>query len=202
MARKNPKSQHLPLDSDVAALAKMLEEHKPRLLGMLRNRLDGSLGVRIEPEDIVNQVFILARRKWARFQEKKWKPYNWLYRLARDCISKAWEHETRDRRDLSRHVPYPEASSVQLGLGLISPYTTPTGAAARAEVRAQVQHTLALLDTDEREIIWMRYFEGLSGVDIAEILGITSQLANLRCFRAVKRFGKLWVALHGNEKKS
>ena len=53
--------------ADLAELGKMLEDHRLRLLAMLRRRIDTAP---IDPEDILHETFLLARKKWVRFIEQ------------------------------------------------------------------------------------------------------------------------------------
>src|SRR5437899_2102335 len=133
MKRDDP----LPNDSliDSAALGKLLEEHRPRLRAMLQRRIDPALAARIDADDILSEAFLLARRKWAGFSEAGMTPYAWLYRIALDCLIEAWRRETRGRRHPDREMPWPDRSSVQLGLNLIGTGTTPSKAAARNELQ-------------------------------------------------------------------
>src|SRR3712207_5046027 len=112
--------------ADLAILGRLLEEHRPKLVAMVRRRLDPALAARIDAEDVVNDAFFLARRRWPTFREgSAASTYAWLYRIVRDCLVEAWRHETRKGRDPRGEMPWPEASSLQLGIGLVSPGTSP-----------------------------------------------------------------------------
>ena len=81
---------------DMAVLGQLLEEHRPRLLVMVRRRLDPALASRVDAEEIVNEGFFLARRKWQRFKEQDTlSTYAWLYGIVRDCLIETWRRETR-----------------------------------------------------------------------------------------------------------
>ncbi len=113
--------------ADLAALGMLFHEHRPKLLAMLRRRIDPALVVRADPEDILGEAFLMARRKWADFQRQSaLSPYAWLYRIALDCLIEAWRRENRDCRDLHKDMPLPEESSVCLGLGLVQTGATPS----------------------------------------------------------------------------
>lgn len=58
MSQKEPSSR-----ADMAVLGKLLEEHRPRLLAMLRQRIDPGLAARIDPEDVCSEIFLAARRR-------------------------------------------------------------------------------------------------------------------------------------------
>jgi RNA polymerase sigma-70 factor (ECF subfamily) len=174
--------------ADLALLGRLFEEQRPRLLTMLQRRMDPALAARVGAEDILTEAFLQARRRWGRFREQSdLTAYAWLYRIALDCLIEAWRRETRAGRDLHRAMPWPEASSVQLGLGLVCPGTSPSEAAGREELRQKVRQTVDLLKESDREILWMRHDDQLTFPEAAQVLGITESAATLRYVRALKR---------------
>jgi RNA polymerase sigma-70 factor, ECF subfamily len=183
--------------TELARLGQLLEEHRPKLLAMVRRRLDPSLSVRVDPEDILGEAFLRARKRWPRFiAEGKMQAYPWLYRIALDCVLEAWERATRGRRDIRAELPWPEQSSLQLGLGLIDTGTSPTEAAAREELRHRMTRVLGLLRQKDREILRMRHEDGLSHAETAEVLGLTENAATVRYVRALRRLRELWQQLY------
>src|SRR6059036_941535 len=105
--------------ADLAALGRLLEEHRPRLLAMLERRIDPKLKARLDADSILQETFLLARRRWNDFQTSAMTGYAWLYRLALDTLIDAWRRETRSPRDVRRELPLPEGTSLQLGLQLV-----------------------------------------------------------------------------------
>lgn len=182
--------QRLGSIADLAALARLFEEHQPRLLAMLRRRLDPALAARVDPEDILNETFLLARRRWDRRAASGMSPYAWLYRLALDCLIEAWR---RDGRNAGRELPWPEQSSAQLGLSLVADGTSPSEALDRAELRERMQRTLQRLAPIDREILWMRHFDRLPFHDAALVLNISEDAAMQRYARALRRLRNLWL---------
>src|SRR5712692_10259884 len=84
----------------IAMLGKLFEQHQPKLLAMVRRRLDPALAARISPEDILSDAFLEARRKWSTFKARSaLTPYAWLYRIVRDCLIEAWRRESRACRN-------------------------------------------------------------------------------------------------------
>jgi RNA polymerase sigma-70 factor (ECF subfamily) len=183
--------------ADWAALGQLLEEHRPRLLTMVRRRLDPKLNPRLDAEEILSDAFLQAQRRWAVFQaQSELKPYPWLYRIVLDCLIEAWRHETRGPRDVHRQMPLPEQTSLQLGLGLVHPGTSPSEALARDELCQRVRLVMAQLKDSDREILLMRHFDDLSYADISGVLGIPESTAQQRYHRALGRLSDLW--LHQN----
>jgi RNA polymerase sigma-70 factor (ECF subfamily) len=177
----------------MAALGQLFEELRPRLLEMLRWRMDPVLATRVDAEDILNDAFIRAQCRWREFrQQPKTTPDAWLFGMVRDTMIETWRRETRQQRDRRREMPWPEQSSIQLGLRLVSAGTTPTAAARRAELRRRVEHVMSLLGDTDREILWMRHFGQLSFKEVADVLSITPNAANVRYARALLRLKDLW----------
>lgn len=184
---------------DLTAIGKLLQEHRPKLLEMLRRRIDPSLSVRIDAEEVLSEAFFVAQRKYPECQRQSaTTPYAWLYRIALDCLIEAWRRETRGRRDLGRDLPFPAESSVQLALGLIDTGTSPSAAVERNHMQQRMQQVLELLKSADREILTMRHYDQLSHREAAEVLGITESAATLRYVRALKRLRDLWTKLHGD----
>ena len=138
---------------------------------------------------------VFGPRKWARFceQPKEMTPYAWLYQIARDCLIEAWRHETRGRRDHRRDMPWPEHSSVQLGLGLVTSGTSPSDAVTRKEISERIRTIMQGLPTRDQEILSMRHDDHLSFPEAAQVLGITENGANVRYARALRRLKDRWL---------
>jgi RNA polymerase sigma-70 factor (ECF subfamily) len=165
---------------------------------MLRRRIDPSLAVRIDPEEVLHDAFLEACRRLDRFpRPEDMSPYAWLYGIARDRLIDTWRRETRGRRDLHRDLPWPEESSMQLGLSLIDRGTDPGAAAEREEVRQRMRQALDLLKDADREILWMRHYDGLSFREAGSVLNIGENAATVRYVRAIRRLKQLWLKLYG-----
>lgn len=181
--------------ADLAVLGKLFEEHRATLLVMLRSRIDPLLQPRLDPEEILQEAYLAARRKWLRTGlEPSITPYAWLYRVVLDTLIEAWRKQTRDCRDPRRELPWPERSSLQLGLDLPHHGTSPSGALARREEQEQVRGALDGLRPGDREILWMRHFDDLSFAEAAAVLDITENAATVRYVRAIKRLRDAWLA--------
>jgi RNA polymerase sigma-70 factor (ECF subfamily) len=115
--------------TDLAVLGRLFEEHRARLLVMLRFRIDPTLQPRIDAEEILQEAFLAARAKWARSGPGlSMTPRAWLYRIVLDTLIEVWRKQTRDCRDPKREMPWPERSSIQMGLELLHEGTSPSEA--------------------------------------------------------------------------
>ena len=190
----------MPSLGELAALARLYEEHRPRLLAMLERRIDPALAVRLDAEDLLAEVYIEARRRWPKFRERADLPgYVWLYGIARDRLIHAWRKNTTEGRTFDREMPWPERSSVQLGLGLVQNQAGPASAAERQDLGRQMQAALRRLRDADREVLWMRHYDELAFADIAAVNGISENTATVRYVRALRRLKALWLETHGSD---
>ncbi len=184
---------------NLATLSKQLEENRPRLLAILRRRIDPALNVRLDPEDILSEAYLIASRRYAKFDQQTQTAFSWLYQIAMDCLIEAWRRETRGRRDLARDLPWPEESSAQLGTALAGQGTSPSEAVERLQCQHRIQHVLKLMKPEDREILWMRHYDQMSYREAGEVFGISESAATLRYVRAMKRLKSLWKRLFGTD---
>jgi len=89
-------------------------------------------------------------------------------------------------------MPWPEQTSVQLGLGLVQGGTSPSEAVVRSELRERVRTVMACLSPQDQEVLWMRHSDQLSFADAATVLGITENAATVRYARALRRLKEKW----------
>jgi RNA polymerase sigma-70 factor (ECF subfamily) len=187
-------------NGQISGLEQVLEDHKARLLAMVQRRMDPALSARVGAEDILQQAFLLAMKRWSSYQEQPdITAYAWLYRLVLDCLIEAWRTNNRVRRQVSRDMPWPAESAVQLGLGLVASGTSPSRAYRRKEIQQDIQQALNALRPADREILWMRHFDQLSFKEIAQVLEITQTAANVRYVRALEKLKNTWKQMHPDE---
>ena len=169
---KNEESSSL---LDFALLGQLFEQCRPRLQAMLERRIDPALRARVGAEDVLNEAFLHARRRWPQFrQQGRENAYPWLFRITLDTLIEAWRRQTRQCRDLQQEMPWPDQSSVQLAMGIIHPGTTPTQHTVRQEMNERLRTALRLLSEKDREILWMRHGDELTHAETGEVLGITA----------------------------
>jgi RNA polymerase sigma-70 factor (ECF subfamily) len=188
--------------ANMAALGKILNDHRAELLAMLRRRLDHRLARRLDPEDVLSKAFLRAQARWPRCKEEALRqPRAWLYRLVLDCLIEEWRRHRSGCRDVELDLPYPEDSSVQWVEGLVDSGTTPSEAVAREELCQRMATALATLKEADREILWMRNYDRLSYREVASVLDVTEGAATVRYFRALERLREVWQQLYPEQSR-
>ena len=122
--------------------------------------------------DIVAETFMIC---WRRLNDIPDPPDAkfWLYRTARGVISNAYRKK---------------ANSEQLGKGLSS-FLEKHGQddfSSSTTDQLFVREELNKLDDDDKEIIMLKYWDGMKAKEIAEIIGISTVAARKRLNRASK----------------
>jgi len=186
--------------ADLAGVGNLLEQHRARLLQMVRRRIDPALAVRMDPEEILHEAFFAACRKWVNYcAQPTVSPYAWLYRIVLDTLIEVWRRETRAIRDHRRDLPWPAESSVQLALRLVDSATGPGSALAQHELLERVERTVKELGDNDHEILWMRHYDQLSFGEAAAVLGISENAATVRYARALRRLREKWLQMESGE---
>src|SRR5262245_43905070 len=102
---------------------------------MLERRIGADQRSRFDPDDVLSEAFLVALRRWPEYcRQRPVSEYAWLYRITWDALIEAWRREHRQGRDQGRDVPFPDHSSAQLSLKLVSDGTKPEDAFARREL--------------------------------------------------------------------
>jgi RNA polymerase sigma-70 factor, ECF subfamily len=91
-------------DGDRHARGELLQRHRPRLRRLIALRLDPRLAARIDPSDVVQEVFAEADRRLGRYLRERPLPfYPWLRQLALDrLVAHHRRHVRAGRRSVLR----------------------------------------------------------------------------------------------------
>jgi RNA polymerase sigma-70 factor (ECF subfamily) len=164
---------------DAEAFAPLVESHQLRLL-RLCERL---LGDAEEARDATQEVFLKAYNKAAEVKPRG-QVYTWLYRIAvNHCLNKL------RRRKLVRFLRLEEPGDAE-DRAPFDPPDPGADPAAILEARrrwAATQRAIARLPENQRAVLVLIRFEGLSYQQTAEVLGITAGAVESRLVRAMRR---------------
>ena len=142
---------------DPSALSELYEQSSRFVYGIclrvLRNPADA--------EEVTLDVYTQAWRQAARFDADRGEPLAWLLMLAR---SRAIDR-LRSRGGARRHE-----EDLEQAHGLASPGADPETSSSLAQRASTVRAALLGLPAEQREVIELAYFEGLTHTEIAERL--------------------------------
>jgi RNA polymerase sigma-70 factor (ECF subfamily) len=144
-------------------------------------RLDGHQS---ETDDLVQEVFLVAHRKWPQLgTSPRVDPRNWLYGVVLRVVRHEWR-----RRKLRALLLFERSGGLR---GERRDEHTPATLLERQEVRAMVHRLLDSLPENKRTVFVLFEIEGLSGQQIANLLRVRVQTVWNRLFHARKDFLKL-----------
>jgi RNA polymerase sigma-70 factor (ECF subfamily) len=182
---------------DQSALGRLFNRHSERLRRMISVRLDPALAARVDPSDVVQESLMEATRKLSDYCSKPSIPfYPWLRKIAWErLVHMHTRHLAAQRRSVRREaameVRLSDASALALVDRFTASQTSPSRGVVRKELQRRVRNALEQLETSDREILVLRYLEGLSIEEIAAILEISTGAASMRQLRALERLRPL-----------
>ena len=192
------------LRDDAEAWGSLLETMRRRLKRMVLLRLDQRLQGRVDPSDVIQEVFLEATRRREEFARD---PSVGLLLWLRFLTSQQLQlHHRRHlgvhARDAGREISIyggamPEVSSAALAAQLLGRETRVSEVAMRAERALRLQEALNRMDPIDREVLALRHFEQLSNLECARVLGIGESAATKRYIRALSRLREVLAALPG-----
>ncbi len=183
---------------DPQALAELFSRERERLWRIIRFRLAEPLRGRLGPEDVLQEAFVAASQRLPHYAKSPATlPFIWLRMIVNQTLVDLHrQHLGARMRDAAREVslqaaPYTQATSASVAIQLVGVFTSPSGAAARADLLSLVQGAIEQMDPIDREVLALRHFEELSNSEVAEALGIEQKAASIRYIRALRRLKEI-----------
>ena len=157
-------------EGDREAYDQLFAAAADRLLLFVRLKLGPGLHARVEPADVLQDVYLTAHEQFERFEPRGEGSFlAWLCGIARHRVLHLAEHF-----DVAVRRPV-EADGVSRMLELTrNDRTGVVTAVGRLDARNQLAEVIEGLEDDQREVLLLRFFEGLSQARIAERLGRSS----------------------------
>ena len=183
---------------DTQALAELFSRERERLWRVIHFRLAEPLRGRLDPDDVLQEAFLAASQRLGHYASSHaTSPFIWLRMIVNQTlIDLHRKHLGAQRRDAACEVsvdsaPYAQATSASVAIQLIGAFTSPSGAAARADVLGLVQAAIEQMDPIDREVLALRHFEELTNSEVAEALGIEQKAASIRYIRSLRRLKEI-----------
>ena len=150
---------------DMRALDELISGYYPEILSYCRRHAPSGLG-----EDAAQETFLRAVRHLEAYVHRG-HFRAWLYKIASNVCADFW----RGARE---------------GAELSDLYQTDPGF-EQAELAADLASALSALDSGQREVIELRYIQGLTLRECAEVLSIPLRTAQSRSRAGLKKLKKL-----------
>lgn len=176
--------------ADAIALKRLLIAHTDQLLSYVTRHLPANLRQLIEPQDILQDTFFEAFQRFSEFVATDEKAaYRWLLTIARNRLIDQIRMQRAAKRGGNRlHLAEEEVrhlSVVGLLQDLAAHNRTPSQSASRRELVVILGQSLHALKPDYREVVRLRYIEGLSLSETAAQMKKTENSAQKLCGRAL-----------------
>lgn len=162
---------------DREAYEQLFALHVDRLLIFIRARMGEALQAKIEPEDVLQETYLAAHRSFSEFDySDDGAFFRWICQIVNNRLRDAADHfGARKRQPLDIPKSWPTGPQTALG---------------RVEGRQQIEQALGQLSPEHREVILLRYFEGLSTEESAARMGRSSGAVRNLLSRALVELGK------------
>lgn len=161
------------LTGDQKAIAQFYRHYKPKLLALIQRKVDPQVA-----EEILQDTFLSALDSLPLYKGQA-SLYSWLASIAR--------HEVADyyRKKKIKTIVF---SRIPLLGKLVSQALSPEMALEKKELKAKIRKTFVALSEGYRQILRLKYIDGLSVGRIAQKLEISYKACESRLFRARMAF--------------
>ena len=167
-------------EGDSVAKGQLLDHFRPYLNVIAQRMLNERIRGRLDPNDVVQVTFLEASRDFPSFRGDSIDSLlAWLRNILRNNVQTAHqEHLLTQKRSarMERNISVRSSSdNSSIGIdGLIpSEASTPSQRLMKSEAAAELAAMLETLPETQRQAIRLRYLEGCSVRDIAEVMAKT-----------------------------
>lgn len=181
--RKNIKE--LP-ESEIIALAKkkskyfgvLYDRYFDQIFRFVFKRLGGNEEI---AGDLTQQTFIKAMANLEKYEDRGFPFSSWLYRIAQNEVSMFFRKE---KKNYSVSIDENRLSDMANEAN-ISEYMS-------TDEQEKLVEVINELKQEHQDLIELRFFQGMSFKEIAEIYDITEANAKMRTYRILEKIGKMW----------
>ncbi|RJQ39609.1 MAG: sigma-70 family RNA polymerase sigma factor [Dehalococcoidia bacterium] len=149
----NSDNRHTSVKENEARLAGLYEEYYDRIAHYVYVRI----GNRAEAEDIAGEVFLKALKSLKSYRDKGIPMQGWLFRIAHNLVVDYLRRMTKRKTVPIDSLALPDADD-------------PVDQAERNMEMARVTEAMKQLTEEQREVINLRFFGGLTSKEAGEVL--------------------------------
>lgn len=191
---------------NASVLGDLLEQNRKSLRRLIDQRIGMRVQSRLDPSDVLQVVYLDAAKRIHHFlNAEPAVPFSvWLRQIATQSLIDLQRKHTSMKRDVRRERSLQQSTdeSSVIGTMPISPDTTPSQRAVRAEEHELLLVALELLRESDQDVLRMRHFEGRSNQEVAEYFGLSPSAACNRYVRALERVRLIMETLRHSFSKS
>lgn len=176
---------------DALAVAGLLATYYPVLRARADARMDRLLRSKIDPEDILQEVYLDVFRQMNHFENRGPESFvNWVLTILDSKLIDAARAMRRPKRDASREVRADAVGTAESFWNLLEQVYadsgTPSRVVRRHEALSAVVSSLTDLSEAHRQVLQLRFLDGLSVAEAATRLGKTEAAVVAMTQRALK----------------
>jgi RNA polymerase sigma-70 factor (ECF subfamily) len=171
------------------AIGQIFEAARGHLLQCADRELPADLRAKVGPSDVVQETAVDMQRDFVQFSGTTAEElFAWLREILRHNLVDAVRHYRESlKRDVAREVSLASQPGRRDGEALVEIIHSPDGSAIRREEAATLNQVLARLPPEYQRVLQLRYWSGMSFVDMAPQLGRSPDAARKLWYRALER---------------
>jgi len=174
------------LPDNRAALWEITGAWRPYLKAVAGDVLGGQVAGKVDPSDIVQTALVAAMQGISGFRGKTVQDWQaWIIAIVRNEARQVHRHWCRERRNVECEKALAVGSGADLPLAAAD--SSPSSRALRRERATQLLLAISQLGPDDRQIIELRHFGGLSHEEAASRMGRTPAATRKLWGRALER---------------
>ena len=182
-----------------AEIGKLLEATRDRLVRLASIRMSTALKRRVDPEDIVQETWVTASKRFAEYLAGTRVPvFVWLRGLAIQRMVDANRfHLGAAKRAATREEAarkWIDQSTVDLLNRVQANDPTPSQFVANQQRGVEIKKAIQHLPSRYRDVLILRFFESLSVAETASTLDTTVSNAKVLQFRALKKLEEIMTS--------
>lgn len=156
----------------------LYERYFDQIFRFIFKRLGGD---EVMSGDLTQQTFLKAMANIRRYEDRGLAFSSWLYRIAQNEVNLFFRNEKKTRMvDINENQ-----LKIVIEEGEIS-------SSMSMEDQEKLVRYINELDADQLDLIELRFFQGLSFREIADIYSITEANAKMRIYRLLEKINKKW----------
>ncbi len=178
------------------------EEFRPQLLRLAKRNMAPALSLRVTAEDIVQTALLSACQRRAYFENNQDVPVYFKLRtiLLQTITDMERYHLRSQKRDVFKEAEVIDSPGTQteamLSWNMLADsISSPTAHIRREEREELLRQAIETLAENDRIILELRHFDGLSNQECADILHIEQKAASIRYVRALQRLKEKLIVL-------